>query len=332
MQLRVHLAGLIVAGVVTGCAGGATDAGAPSSDTGTPPVDSAVEVGVDATLVDSESDVAEASVVDAADASVDTRDAVDPDAPPPWPTCDARPDTALPSTLAEIWTADSTKPVYDWVSGAYVTGVSQGACSAGKACQIFLQEGTDYADLGAAAHHAIKVFVSAAGASHFTGIAVGDRVDAAGWGWRYTVSGQHEILLEVNDLLRGCMKKTGTGAVKPVAATLVQLGSVSAYETTYGPVLVQLAAVTGKTGATTTETFGLWSTGTSDAGGASIVSLSPFFLGGGAFTGLVPSTITDFTSVTGVFGLFYPGGGADAGPATKYLEVYPRTASDIAKK
>lgn len=314
------------------CAGGSTDdQGAPSDSALA--VDTAVDAPKDSTLVDASPDVEDATVVDASDAASDALEtAVDADAPVPWPTCDARPDTALASTIAEIWTADSTKPVYDWVSGAYVTAVSQGGCVAGKACQIFLEEGTDYADLAAAAHHAIKVFVSAAGATHFTGIAVGDRVDVAGWGWRYTISGQNELLLEVNDLLRGCMKKTGTGVVHPVAATLAQLGSVAAYETTYGPVLVQLTGVTGKTGATTTETFGLWTTGTTDAGAASIVSLSPFFLPGGAFSGLVPSTITDFATITGVFGLFYPGGGSDAGPATKYLEIYPRTMTDVVKK
>jgi hypothetical protein len=332
MHLRRSFVSLFVLCLASSCADGTTDDVGASSDTA-PAVDTAFDASTDSTVVDSSADVADSSVADTNEAATDTLDAaVDSDAPAPWPMCDARPDTALTSTISDVWTANSTKPVYDWISGAYVTAISQGACVAGKACQVFLEEGTDYADLAAAAHHAIKVFVSAAGATHFTGVAVGDRVDVAGWGWRYTLSGQNEILLEVNDLLRGCMKKTGTGVVHPVAATLTQLGSVAAYETTYGPVLVQLSGVTGKTGASTTETFGLWTTGTTDAGAASIVSLSPFFLSGGAFSGLVPTTITDFATITGVFGLFYPAGGSDAGPATKYLEIYPRTAADIVKK
>ena len=323
-----RLASTFVVSALSACAGGTSEGGAPASDTGAPVVDE----GVDSTLIDAGSEVLDTGAPDTA-AAPDVVDAADGDAPVPWPTCDARPDAALATTIPDVWTADSSTPVYDWISGVVVTGVSQGACAPGKACQIFVEDPADHADLAAAAHHAIKVFVSAPAASHFVGVAVGDRVDVAGWGLRYTISGQNELLLEVNDLLRGCVKKTGTGTVKAVTATLAQLGTVAAYETTYGPVLVQLTSITGKTGATPTETFGLWSTGTtSEAGAASIVSLSPFFLTGGAFTGLIPSTITDFTSITGVFGLFYPGGGADAGPATKYLEIYPRTTGDIVGK
>src|SRR5205807_3549888 len=108
-------------------------------------------------------------------------------------------------------------------------------------CNVFLQDPGTYASLAEAAHHAIKIFVSPAAASHFVGIAVGDQVDVAGWAWRYTVGGENEILLQVADApLRGCFKKTGTGTIASVDATLVDLGSISAYEDTYGPVLVKL--------------------------------------------------------------------------------------------
>jgi hypothetical protein len=44
------------------------------------------------------------------------------------------------------------------------------------------------------------------------------------------------------------------------------------------------------------------------------------------FTGLVPDAITQFYSITAVFGLFVPNGGP------KYLELHPRTSADLDKQ
>jgi hypothetical protein len=201
---------------------------------------------------------------------------------------------------------------------------------AGKACQIFLQADPSYATIADAAKHAIKVFVSSAVSTHFTGVAVGDRVDALGWAWRYNLDGQHELLLQVNAKLPGCLKTTSSGnALTPIPGVLLSDLTLDRYENTHGPLFVKVSGVSGKPDPSTTTTFGLWTTtdgGFFDAGadaGADIVSLSPYFLPGGAFTGLTAGATTRFASITGVFGLFVPTGGP------KYLELYPRTAADI---
>ena len=176
----------------------------------------------------------------------------------------------------------------------------------------------------AGAQQALKIFVSANTASHFVGLAVGDEVDVQAWAWRYTVDGQHELLLQVNLQLPGCAKKVGMGTPLPVSATLDDL-TLPAYEDTLGPLLVQVSKVSGKP-QLPAETFGLWSTGMfSDAGVESIVSLSPYALAGGvfAFDPLNQGKTHDFTTVTGVFGLFIP-----AGSAQKFKELYPRAMAE----
>ncbi|MBK6696523.1 MAG: hypothetical protein IPG50_30680 [Myxococcales bacterium] len=57
------------------------------------------------------------------------------------------------------------------------------------------------------------------------------------------------------------------------------------------------------------------------------MSLSPFFLPGGAFSADVVSAskVNAFESITGVFGVFSPS------PAKTYLELCPRAASDLVK-
>ena len=209
----------------------------------------------------------------------------------------------------------------------YVTAVSRGACAANQACQIFLQQDATYANLAQGAKHGIKMFISAAASQHFTTIAVGDKVDALGYPWRYTLGGQNELLVEVNAVLPGCAHKVGTGTPTPISGVFLSDVSVNAYENTVGPLLLKVDALIGTPG-TPTETFGLGTQGFdggADAGGE-IVSLSPFFLPGGAFTGLTNGLKTKFASVTGVFGLFVPP--ADGG-VQKYLELYPRTMADV---
>lgn len=311
--------------VLTACSGGADDTSTSVADSS--PIDS--------TSPDTASDTADdTGAADSTATETSTDTATDADAPREWPSCDSKPTGAAPSTIQQVWTADPASPVFHWISGSAVTAVSFAGCSAGRACQIFLQEELAPADLTAAARRAIKLFISAKAAERFTGIATGDRVDVAGYAVRYKLDGQNELLVMVNDLFRGCIKKTGTATVTPVAATLADLSTVAAYESTLGPVLVKLANLSGKPD-TPPSIFGLYPTGGfdagTDAGSSGIVSLSPYSLPSGMFTGLATGTKTDFASITGVFGMFYPGAG-DAGPATKYLVVYPRQMSDVVKK
>ncbi len=251
-----------------------------------------------------------------------------------WPTCDARPAGATATSISALWTADPMRPTFSWVSGVVVTAISRGACSAGTACQIYVQEPTGATTLADAAHHAIKVFISAASASRFTAIHVGDRVDVAASAWRYNVSGQNELLLQVADScsLRGCMTRTGDGVIAPVPATLSALGSVTAYESTVGPVLVRFTDVAATTDATTplqSTTGGLYVPGVAlDGGRSEAISVSPFFMPGSRFVGYTASQRLRFSSLTGVFGMFIPTSTSDAGVA-KYLQVYPRTVDDL---
>jgi hypothetical protein len=243
-----------------------------------------------------------------------------------WPTCEAKPADVPDKTLHEIWMEDPVSPTQVWVSGAYVTAVSQNGCVADQACQFFVQEAPQFLDLADASQRSLKVFASAPTAVHFVGIAVGDKVDVQAWAWRYNVDGQNELLLQVNQQLPGCAKKVGQGAPVPVSATLADL-TIQSYEVDRGPVFVKVDGVSGKPHLPA-ETFGLWTTGKIDMSPDGPTSLSPFFLDGAAFTGLTAEKIHDFTSVTGVFGLFVP----PADPLVKYKEIYPRTMADVVIK
>lgn len=260
----------------------------------------------------------------------------DADAPAPdadvfvWPTCNAKPASATARTIPEIWQAAPSAESETWIAGAYVTAISLGSCTAGKACQIFLQQDPSYASLAAAAKHGIKLFVSGNTAQYFTNVAVGDRVDVLGWAWRYNLDGQNELLVQVNAKLPGCAKTTSKGnALTPVSGVTLADLTLDKYESTHGPLFVKVANVSGKPDIYPTMTFGLWPTndgGSFDAGsdaGVDIVSLSPFFLPGGSFSGLTAGMITKFSSITGVFGLFVPSGGP------KYLELYPSADDEI---
>jgi len=246
----------------------------------------------------------------------------------PWPDCNTQPAEAPTRSISDIWTANATTPTLAWVPSVTISAISYGGCNAGHACQIFLQTDATYASLADGAHKAIKMFISSAAAVHFTTAHVGDTVTAMGWGWRYTLDAQNEILLEVNDEYQGCVKKTGTLALTPIQG--VSLGDLTLdhYENTYGPLLVEVDNTRGTTTANLTETFGLVpgaDGGFFDAG-PEIVSLSPFFLPNGTFAApMTASTHTHFTSIVGVFGLFVPT--ADAG--IKYDEIYPRTMADL---
>lgn len=247
-----------------------------------------------------------------------------------WPTCDTQPLSASTKTIPQIWTDDPASPTEVWVAGVYITAISGNGCEAGKSCQIFVQQDQTYASWAAGAQHAIKLRISAATASHFVGLSVGDQVDVLGYAWRFNLGGEHELLIQVNSQLAGCAKKVGTGSPTPITGVKLSDLSVSAYEDTHGPLLIQVANVSGKPAAPT-QIFGIWDTGVGigDGGTASLRSLSPYFLTSHRFSTLPTDggTTVDFQSVTGVFGLYVPY--TEAGAATKYVVIYPRSMSDL---
>jgi hypothetical protein len=261
------------------------------------------------------------------------------DAPPSdagpsvWPDCKTQPPNTTLMTLPEVWQNDDTStPKGVFVTGVTVTAIGHGACTAGYACQLVVQDGS-YATLVAGAHHAIKVFASATTSKYFTGLTVGDKIDVSGFAWRYTLQNSNELLIEVNVMLPGCSNKTGTNALTPVTGVTLDDFTVDHYEQTYGPLLVEVANVSGKYTGPANVTFGLYPTGVDggfpEAGATDIVSLSPYFLPNGNFTGLAQGQVTKFTTITGIFDVFYapPADGGTA--ATKYLELGPRTSADI---
>ena len=215
-----------------------------------------------------------------------------------------------------------------WIPSAIVTGISFGACSAGFACQVFLQADATYASFTAGAKHAIKLRISSSAASYFSSLAVGDRVDVLGWAWRYNLGGENELVVQVNNLLPGCAKKVGSATPTPITGVTLSDLTVTAYEQTHGPLLVQVAGVTGKPQAAS-EIFGIWETGVGigDAGPGEIVSLSPYLLSGGKFSGLTSGANVDFQTVAGVFSLYVPF--TEGGATSKYKVLYPRTMSEL---
>ncbi|MEO8876711.1 MAG: hypothetical protein ABI461_14055 [Polyangiaceae bacterium] len=245
-----------------------------------------------------------------------------------WPDCNTQPTDAPTRSISDIWTANANAPKLSWIPSVTISAISFGGCNAGHACQIFLQTDATYATLADGAHKAIKMFISAAAATHFSTASVGDTVNAMGWGWRYNLDNQNEILLEVNNEYQGCVKKTGTLALTPVQNVRLDQLTLDNYENQIGPLLIQVNDVRGTTSPDLAQTFGLVPRadgGYQDAG-PEIVSLSPFFLVGGTFSAPIESSsLEHFTSITGVFGLFNPT--SDAG--TKYDEIYPRTNADL---
>ncbi len=301
--------------VALACGGSNDEVTAPVVDSGRPDATTTPDTAVDDVGTDTfvpTPDAAETSVPDA-------------ETGPDWPSCDSKPAGTTTATIPEIWTANPTAPKYSWVSGVVITAVSGGGCVADAACQIFVQQESPETTLAGVSKKALKVFISAKTASRFTGLVPGDKVDLAAHAWRYNIDGQNELLLQINDLTRGCMKKTGTGTINPVPATLADLGSVTAYESDIGPVLLKLTTVSGTTKASLAQIFGMFPTGGFDAGSSQIVSLSPYCLAGNVFgSAMTTAKRYDFDAVTGVFGLFI-----DPTPK-KYSVVYPRTMADLA--
>jgi hypothetical protein len=135
-------------------------------------------------------------------------------------------------------------------------------------------------------------------------------------------------VIQVNALLQGCAKKVGSGTPTPITGIALSELNVTSYELTHGPLLIQVANVSGKP-AQPGELFGIWPTGVGigDAGATQIVSISPFFLPGFQFTGLVSGQTTNFKTVTGVFGQYIP----NIANPPKYHVIYPRSMSELAQ-
>ena len=248
----------------------------------------------------------------------------------PWPTCDMQPSSAAVKTIPEIWTDDPSSPTEVWVAGVYVTAISGNGCTAGTPCQIYVQDAETYASWAAGAQHGIKVRISGSTAQHFTSVQVGDQIDVLGHAWRFNLGGTNELLIQVRSVLRGCARSVGTGNPTPITGVSLTDLTVNAYENTHGPLLIQLANVSGNP-AGASEIFGIWETGVGigDAAPEDLVSISPFFLQGGSFSGLTGGATVDFQTVTGVFGLFVPF--TDAAPAPKFKVIYPRAMSDLVR-
>ncbi|MEO8800356.1 MAG: hypothetical protein ABI551_20860 [Polyangiaceae bacterium] len=247
----------------------------------------------------------------------------------PWPDCNTQPAGVPTKTISEIWSDDPTTATAAWVHGATVSAVSFGGCSAGHACQIFLQTDATYATVADGAHKALKLYVTSTVSAHFSTVMVGDTVDVYGWAIRNTMNGQNELELQVTSDLEGCAKKTGSLALVPVKASLSDF-TVQNYETTIGPLLVELDNLHGTTTGSFGETFGVFpgvDAGFVDAG-SEIVSLSPFFLPNGTFAAPMQTNhFTSFSKLVGILGLYVPN--PDGGTPATYDEIYPRTMADI---
>jgi hypothetical protein len=240
-----------------------------------------------------------------------------------WPTCDVPPVDLPVSTIPQVWEADPSDPTEYWIPGVFVTAVSGGGCVDSGSCQLFVQQAETYPSLAAAAHQGLRVAITPAVASYFTGIGVGDRIDLRAFALRDTDDGKNELFFFVTPNLPGCAAVVGSGTPAPVTATLLDL-TVEAYEETIGPVLVRVDTVSGNPNMPA-ETFGLWETGTPiDPTNMDITSLSPFFLSPQSFVGLTDGMNTNFQFVVGVFALFTP----PADPLIKYEHIYPRTTAE----
>jgi hypothetical protein len=242
-----------------------------------------------------------------------------------WPDCTSQPQGVPTKAITDLWSANPSTPTQVWLPGVYVTAISKGACASGVACEFILQQDLTYGSLEAGAQHAIRAWISATTAKYFVQLAVGDQVNALAWAFRESEGGQNELILHVDDVEPGCALKVGSGAPTPITGVqLGDIGSIAAYEDIYGPLLLQVANVTG-TPKQPNQTFGLGNTffdgGTSDA---AIISLSPYYMDGGNFVGLEAGVKTKFSSVSGVFNEYF---NPDAS-AVKYLEIGARTQAD----
>ena len=248
-----------------------------------------------------------------------------------WPDCTTQPGGSLTKTIPNVWADNMSTgmPENVWVPGVYVTGVSGGACVDGTACQIFLQQDPGYGSVEEARQHGIKLFASKKTAMHFTGVAVGDKLNVYGTAERDTMGGQNELLILVTLATPGCFANVSSNnALTPVPLTQLEDVVSEDYEVA-GPLFVSVTSNPKSHGKPKmpTETFGIIDNSLDlEAGTDQLISLSPTFLTGSAFTGLTMDTTTHFDSVTGVYGLFVPP--MQMPPAAKYKEIYVRTDAD----
>jgi hypothetical protein len=146
------------------------------------------------------------------------------------------------------------------------------------------------------------------------------------------MQGNDELRLHIDLAHPGCMKKTGTASPQPIKGVTLDQLTFDAYENTVGPLLVEVDLLKGKPTAMPTEIFAIYDAtmdgGTFDAGLSQTESLTPYYLTGGAFTGLTADTWTDFKSIVGVYGAFSR---FETPSYVKYRTLAPRTTADIVK-
>ncbi len=237
--------------------------------------------------------------------------------------CEAASFGGVESAIADVWAADPVELTPFFLPGVIVTAVSLGACVGGEFCQLFVQQEETFADWDAGAQQAIHVIIAPEVASQFGDVAVGDVLDLGGSASRDTSGQRNELRFLIRESNPGCAVVVGSAAPAPIVVELDDL-TQGAWETTHGPLLVQLVTVSGRPHQPG-EIFALWDTGGNQGGGLEqVTNASPFFLAGGVFTGLTAETITDFASVSGVFGQFTP-----TGSMTKYETIYPRTMAEV---
>ncbi len=240
-----------------------------------------------------------------------------------WPSCEQRPSGQRDSRIADVWAADPTEPAPVWLPGVYVSGMSGGGCAVGKECLLFVQQQASYQDLDAAVGQSLRLAVSADVSGLFTQISVGDRVDLFASAWRSSSHGELRLAIDIER--PGCANVRGTGEVVPVEVELSDL-SIYAYEQLLGPLLVELRDVVGVPKAPY-KTFSLKEHDEDEEpvqDFSEVTNVSPYFLSNGKFVGLDTGQPVSFESVTGVFALYTPQGGA-----RKYEHIYVRGMDDL---
>lgn len=237
--------------------------------------------------------------------------------------CEAEAFGGADSTILDVWDADPAELTPFFLPDVVVTAISLGGCLPDAFCQLFVQQEESFASWDDGAQQAIHVVIAPEVAADFASLTVGDRIDLGGSASRDTSGQRDELRFLIRESDPGCASVVGSADPAPVAVTLDDL-TQNAWETTHGPLLVQLEGVSGRPHQPD-ELFALWETGGPQGGGLEqVTNASPFFLPGGEFTGFTPEEIVDFATVTGVFGQFTP-----TGSNTKYETIYVRTIDEL---
>ena len=240
-----------------------------------------------------------------------------------WPSCERPSHGAEQLDVAEVWGNDPLLPEPVWLEDVVVTATSRGGCRSHKRCVLFIQQRRAFDRLEHARGGALRVEVAAEVSDLFEGIQPMDVVDLQAYAWRSTDHGQGSLRLHVGLEWPGCIKRRGVSSVQPVPVSLDEL-TVRACQEEFGPLFVVVRDVVGVPKAPF-QTFSLRD-GSDDAPQSynEVTSVSPYLLSEGKFVGLETGKPHHFTSVTGVFDVYTPSGGA-----SKYEHIYVRDMLDL---